>query len=80
MKLSCPHMEEFHARSDEPGCAEEIVEKQVSFLRAFLDSSLEDLGKTKADAFWAHVRMIAYADPAFLSFDTMATFIVMRRL
>jgi len=82
VRMPCPYMEEFGKRSNESLIGDEIVEKQMRFLHAFMDSSLEDcLGKKETiKAFWAQVRAIADANPSSLSADWMATFIVLRRL
>ena len=82
VRMPCPYMEEFGKRSNESLIGNEIVEKQMRFLHAFMDSSLEDcLGKKETiKAFWAQVRAIADANPSSLSADWMATFIVLRRL
>ena len=82
VRMPCPYMEEFGERSNESLIGDEIVEKQMRFLHAFMDSSLEDcVGKKETiKAFWAHVRAIAGANPSSLSADWMATFIVLRRL
>ena len=81
MKLPCPYMEEFKARGHEPSIAEEIVEKQIGFLRAFMDPSLEKyVGEDTTEAFWAHVRMFADGSPPSLSSDWMGTFFVLHRL
>ena len=82
VRMPCPYMEEFGERSNESLIGDEIVEKQMRFLHAFMDSSLEDcVGKKETiKAFWAHVRAIAGANPSSLSPDWMATFIVLRRM
>ena len=81
-QMPCPYMEELGERCNEPLIVDEIVEKQMRFLHAFIDSSLEDCGgkKETIKAFWAHVRAIAGTNPSSLSSRIMATTIVLRRL
>ena len=86
VRMPCPYMEEFGERCktgcNEPLIVDEIIEKQMRALHAFMDSSLEHCGckKETIKAFWAHVRAIVDTNPSSLSADWMATFIVLRRL
>ena len=81
VRIPCPFMEEFGERCNEPLIVDEIIEKQMRALHAFMDSSLEDCGckKETIKAFWAHVRAIVDTNPSSMSADPMGTFIVLRR-
>ena len=77
-RLPCIYMVDVEKAS--PSRNEEIVEKQIRYLRSFMDSSLyASIGEEKTEYFWGIVRRMVEGNPEKLRSDIMATFIVLRR-
>lgn len=81
-ELPCEYKREFDEQSLElqPMAGKQIIEKQIGFLKAFMNSSLlEAADEGKVEAYWALVERLADGNPALLQMNWMAHFLVLER-
>jgi len=83
-ELPCEYKREFEQQPPElqlqPSAGKRTVEKQIGFLKAFMDSSLiEAADEDKIEAYWALVESLANGDPTCLAMNWMAHFLVLKR-
>ena len=79
----CGFVEEWRTHKDPataPLVADEIIKKQIAFLRAFTDASfLKSLDQETLELYWVRVQRLVDGNPEKLSSDMMNTFITLKR-